>query len=91
MYILRTCLAAVITLYLGLVQSINIVGDLGPQLSPQAWIATDDTAAARWSEYHAPKASHYIHVAEEADVAKIVSPLLSAASLHAASIVMLKE
>lgn len=51
----------------------SILQDLGPKLSPQAWITTNNSTAVRWSDYHPPTAGYYVHVAEEADVATTVS------------------
>ncbi|KAK6367981.1 hypothetical protein LTS17_010134 [Exophiala oligosperma] len=50
----------------------SILQDLGPKLSPQAWITTNNSTAVRWSDYHPPTAGYYVHVAEEADVATTV-------------------
>lgn len=51
----------------------NIIGALRPQLSAQAWITTNNATAVRWSDYNAPIAEYYVHVAEEEDVATTVS------------------
>ena len=47
----------------------SIIDSLGPQLSPQAWITSDNDTAMRWTDYHAPSAKYYVHVAEETDIA----------------------
>lgn len=58
--------------------SINIIPDLGPLLSPQASIvlpgdATFVNLTRRWREYEAPTVSAVVQVAAEADVQHTVS------------------
>jgi hypothetical protein len=58
--------------------NINIIADLGPQLSPQASIVLSNDAdfaklTGRWREYHSPDVAVVVQVATEADVQQTVS------------------
>ena len=53
-------------------QYVEIDRELGAKLSPGAVISHFQSAAPRWSDYHAPTPGTVVSVAEEVDVQKTV-------------------
>ena len=73
MFNTKTALLVLVGLQLSLDRSdASIIESLGPELSAQSWITTNNATAVRWSDWHAPTAGYYVHVAEESDVATVV-------------------
>ncbi|KAI9368475.1 FAD-binding domain-containing protein [Aspergillus egyptiacus] len=54
-----------------------VAGELGPQLSPSASLATDYSGFERWSAYRAPQPGVVVSVATETDVARTVAYCVS--------------